>query len=275
MALLLTGLAMFVARQNGASGRGARPPVQLTDFTDSVVMPSLSHDGRMLTFIRGVDFGRTAPTQGRVYVKLLPEGDPVELTSGEGGGYPPSVLTIPESCTRRWSKAAGIRGTFRCSVARRSRSCRMHPGWRGWTSSGLVYSPDQVGNAHGRRDVGSQSRRLERDCTSRPAPAEGAPVHALAGRSLLARGGNGPIRMAAVPAPPRRRILRGPIGGTATRTVHQRRLVRRWPMDVPSRRTPAVRSTSGGSRIPMARPSRSPSARRSRKALPSPPMAVI
>jgi len=39
----------------------SEPPVQLTNFNDSVVAPSLSHDGRMLTFVRGPDFGRTAP----------------------------------------------------------------------------------------------------------------------------------------------------------------------------------------------------------------------
>ena len=50
---------------------------QLTFFTDSAVYPALSPDGRMLTFIRGSDavFG-----PGQVYVKLLPAGEPVELT---------------------------------------------------------------------------------------------------------------------------------------------------------------------------------------------------
>ena len=85
-ALVATGLLLW--RFTASPPAVEEPPVQLTDFTDSVVMPSLSHDGRMLTFIRGVDFGRTAPTQGRVYVKLLPAGEPVELTTGEGGGYP-------------------------------------------------------------------------------------------------------------------------------------------------------------------------------------------
>jgi eukaryotic-like serine/threonine-protein kinase len=50
---------------------------QLTFFTDSAVYPTLSPDGRMLAFIRGDNsfFG-----QGQVYVKLLPDGQPVELT---------------------------------------------------------------------------------------------------------------------------------------------------------------------------------------------------
>ena len=234
-----------------------------------------SHDGRMFTFIRGVDFGRTAPTQGRVYVKLLPAGDPVELTTGEGGGYPtfsPGRLAIVftkvserqlgflgRPCPR-WSAPAVPSERVGSVVAGASSDCVL-----------LDQSP---------ASTWASSRRLPTAATRRDLlPGQhrrhGAPVHALAGRPLVARGGNGAIRVAAVPVPPRRRILRGPVGGTATRTVHQRGLVHRWAMDVPSRRTPAVRSTSGGSRIPMARPSRSPSARRNRKAPPSPPTAVI
>ena len=50
---------------------------QLTNFVDSVTSPALSPDGRMLGMIRGDDpfLGR-----GNVYVKLLPDGDPVQLT---------------------------------------------------------------------------------------------------------------------------------------------------------------------------------------------------
>ena len=63
------------------SSRGA-PPVskeweQLTFFTDSAVYPALSPDGRMLAFIRGANsfFGL-----GQIYVKFLPDGQPVQLT---------------------------------------------------------------------------------------------------------------------------------------------------------------------------------------------------
>lgn len=46
--------------------------VQLTKFPDSVSEPALSPDGRMLTFIRGYEFGQ-------VYIKMLPDGEPVQL----------------------------------------------------------------------------------------------------------------------------------------------------------------------------------------------------
>ena len=52
--------------------------VQITKLPDSVSQPALSRDGRMLTFIRGpaTFFG-----PGQVYVKMLPDGEPVQLTN--------------------------------------------------------------------------------------------------------------------------------------------------------------------------------------------------
>ncbi len=50
---------------------------QLTNFSDSVVAPALSPDGRMLTFVRSPN---TFIGRGNVYLKLLPQGEPVQLT---------------------------------------------------------------------------------------------------------------------------------------------------------------------------------------------------
>ena len=49
----------------------------LTNFTDSAVSPAISSDGRMLAFIRGPD---PFEGPGDIYVKLPPNGDPVQLT---------------------------------------------------------------------------------------------------------------------------------------------------------------------------------------------------
>jgi len=50
---------------------------QMTYFSDSATSPALSADGRLLTFIRGEStfFG-----PGQVYLKALPDGNPVQLT---------------------------------------------------------------------------------------------------------------------------------------------------------------------------------------------------
>ena len=50
---------------------------QLTFFTDSAVYPALSSDGRILAFIRG---SNSFMGPGDIYVKLLPGGEPVQLT---------------------------------------------------------------------------------------------------------------------------------------------------------------------------------------------------
>jgi eukaryotic-like serine/threonine-protein kinase len=51
---------------------------QLTFFDDSAIYPALSPDGRMLAFIRGEE--DVVIARGDLYVKLLPDGEPVQLT---------------------------------------------------------------------------------------------------------------------------------------------------------------------------------------------------
>ena len=49
----------------------------ITNLPDSVSQPALSPDGRMVTFVRGP---KTFYGPGQIYVKMLPGGDPVQLT---------------------------------------------------------------------------------------------------------------------------------------------------------------------------------------------------
>lgn len=51
--------------------------VQLTQFPDPVSQPALSPDGRRLAFVRS---SSTYFALGQIYVKLLPDGEPVQLT---------------------------------------------------------------------------------------------------------------------------------------------------------------------------------------------------
>jgi Tol biopolymer transport system component len=50
---------------------------QITHFADSAVSPSLSADGHILAFVRSDD---TFLGPGEIYAKLLPDGEPVQLT---------------------------------------------------------------------------------------------------------------------------------------------------------------------------------------------------
>jgi serine/threonine protein kinase/Tol biopolymer transport system component len=60
--------------------------VQLTNFDDSANAPSLSPDGRMVTFKRG---GTSFLSPGQIFVKLLPNGESVQLTNTVGRKYGP------------------------------------------------------------------------------------------------------------------------------------------------------------------------------------------
>jgi hypothetical protein len=75
--VLLAAIAGFWWLKRGPTAPTRTEWVQITNFADSVVQPALSPDGRMLTFIRGPS---TFIGSGQVYVKMLPSGDPVQLT---------------------------------------------------------------------------------------------------------------------------------------------------------------------------------------------------
>ena len=83
-----SALLLFRFRPAPAPARGEY--TQLTNFADSVVSPALSPDGRMLSFIRSED---TFWGFGEVYVKLLPDGEPVQLTRDGHRKVGPAVFS--------------------------------------------------------------------------------------------------------------------------------------------------------------------------------------
>jgi eukaryotic-like serine/threonine-protein kinase len=85
LALAFVGVVLFIAaigtylyvRATRTAPKSDTKWEQLTFFTDAAVYPELSPDGRLLTFIRGMD---TFLGPGDVYVKMLPSGEPIQLT---------------------------------------------------------------------------------------------------------------------------------------------------------------------------------------------------
>jgi serine/threonine protein kinase len=59
---------------------------QLTNFADSATSPSLSPDGRMVTFIRG---DGSFVSAGQIHVKILPDGEPKQLTQDNSSKMSP------------------------------------------------------------------------------------------------------------------------------------------------------------------------------------------
>ncbi len=83
-ALIVLAVVIFVAGAIGGLLERRQPKfsdpskwVQLTNFPDSVSQPALSPDGRMITFVRGP---YTFAGPGQIYVKMLPHGEPMQLT---------------------------------------------------------------------------------------------------------------------------------------------------------------------------------------------------
>jgi Tol biopolymer transport system component len=75
--VLIAAAAFFFWPNSPHAAPASKEWQQLTFFTDSTVYPALSSDGRMLAFIRG---DNSFLATGDVYVKLLPGGEPVQLT---------------------------------------------------------------------------------------------------------------------------------------------------------------------------------------------------
>jgi WD40-like Beta Propeller Repeat len=74
--MLLGGITLWWFAGQRRIARDIREWQPITNFADSAVSPALSPDGRMLAFIRAPG---TFFTKGEIYVKLLPESDPVQL----------------------------------------------------------------------------------------------------------------------------------------------------------------------------------------------------
>ena len=77
LALLLAAVGIFMVTSTPKFPVDPSRWVQITNFPDSVSQPALSPDGHILAFIRGPG---TFYTRGQVYIKLLPDGEPKQIT---------------------------------------------------------------------------------------------------------------------------------------------------------------------------------------------------
>jgi serine/threonine protein kinase len=74
-AAVLVTVALWTRRPSEPASRSES--VQVTNLPDSVSQPALSPDGHMVSFVRGPS---TFAASGQIYVKILPDSEPVQLT---------------------------------------------------------------------------------------------------------------------------------------------------------------------------------------------------
>ena len=86
LVLVAGGAAIFYLVKPTVAVTSPSEYIQLTNFSDSATAPSLSPDGRMVTFKRG---GDSFLGLGQIFVKLLPNGESVQLTTSPGRKYGP------------------------------------------------------------------------------------------------------------------------------------------------------------------------------------------
>jgi serine/threonine protein kinase len=86
LVLLTGGAALFYFVKPSVPVTSPSEYIQLTNFSDSVSAPSLSPDGRMITFKRG---GDSFLGPGQIWVKVLPNGESVQLTTSPARKYGP------------------------------------------------------------------------------------------------------------------------------------------------------------------------------------------
>ena len=108
--LLSAGLLLWTRNRRPAAARSEY--TQLTYLSDSATSPALSPDGHMLAFIRGEN---PFADPGDVYLKLLPDGEPVRLTHDDhpkGGSHSRPIVREYPSASGRDGNPKG--GQCRC-----------------------------------------------------------------------------------------------------------------------------------------------------------------
>jgi len=180
-AIILLGIAIWSARRPAPGALVERPYVQITHFADSVTSPAVSSDGRLLTFIRGAS---TFHGRGEIYVKRLPDGEPMRLTSD--GLEKMSPVFSPDNSTIAYTAVTSQFGwdTWKVPVGG-GEARRWQPNASGlsWLRDGRLMFSEQTGGLHMKVTTADERRNAARVLYS-PAGAYG-----MAHRSVVSPNG--------------------------------------------------------------------------------------
>lgn len=144
--VLLAGLALWLWVDRKHAVTDPAEYVQLTDVTDTATSPVLSPDGHMLAFIRG---GSAFMGSGQIWLKVLPNGEPVKLTDAHGFVWAPAFT--PDGANVVYSSIDNQRGTWNTwtvPVTGGTNATQLLPNAQGLTYIGpheVLYSEFNVG----------------------------------------------------------------------------------------------------------------------------------
>lgn len=82
-AIVVVLVALLLPRLRNSDKEETVPTLrweQLTNFNDSAEIPAVSHDGKLVAFIRGPGSFGSSVTAGQLWFKPLPDGEPFQLT---------------------------------------------------------------------------------------------------------------------------------------------------------------------------------------------------
>ena len=269
LAVVILAAVQFSRRSSQAPR--LREPQRITAFSDFAVQPSVSRDGRMLTFIRGAEGDLN--TRGEVYVKVLPSGEPLQLThdglqkmvpvfSPDGNRIAYTVVTNQFSWDTWVVPVLG--GQPRPWLPNASGLQWIDP-------THLLFSEIKSG-IHMALVTSTESRTDARDVYV-PESSRGMAHRSYRspdGRYVLVTQMNSGGMVACRLIPFEGGEAQG--SRTADGTMHARVVVARRAVDVLLRRTRRADFRSGGRHSQRAVPSNSPLGRPKQKALPSRPM---
>jgi eukaryotic-like serine/threonine-protein kinase len=145
-ALVLVGFSLWTARRPASGTAVQREYPQITHFADSATSPALSSDGRLLTFIRGRN---TFWGAGQIYVKALPDGEPIQLTSDSLPKMSP--VFSPDSSTIAYTTVTSQFEWDTWSVSVRGGEARpwvRNASGLSWLHDGRLIFSEQAGGLH-------------------------------------------------------------------------------------------------------------------------------
>jgi eukaryotic-like serine/threonine-protein kinase len=159
-AIILAGIAIWAARRTAPGALIVREYTQITHFADSATSPAVSSDGRLLAFIRGAS---TFHGRGEIYVKALPDGEPMQLTSDGLAKMSPSFS--PDNSTIAFTTVTShfLWDTWTVPVGGgEARRWLQNASGLSWLRDGRVMFSEQTGGLHMKITTAGEQRNEPR-----------------------------------------------------------------------------------------------------------------